>query len=169
MAEVRETGRTYRANAVLKARAYARHSGILAIADDSGLEVQTLGGRPGVLSARYGGEEMPFSDKIDKLLREISTAAESGRRARFVCCIAVAAPDGDVVAYGRGICSGQIAVTPRGDRGFGYDPIFIPEGYAETFGQLHASVKSTISHRARALAQIIPSLRVFIENQLDLR
>jgi len=168
MAEVQESGPTYRANAVLKARVYARHAGILAISDDSGLEVQALGGRPGVLSARYGGGEMAFPDKMDKLLAEILASEESGRRARFVCCIAVADPDGEVVAYGRGTCNGQIALTPRGDIGFGYDPIFIPDGYAETFGELDSGVKSAISHRARALSQIIPSLRHFIENQLDL-
>lgn len=150
--EVEETGSSFEENAVLKAREYARRTGLLSLADDSGLEVDALGGRPGVYSARYGGEGLTYPERIVRLLREMDEAVDAERRARFVCVIAVAAPDGEVVNVSAGKCEGRIAFAPRGANGFGYDPVFEPEGYELTFGELPEEVKQKISHRARALA-----------------
>lgn len=157
--EVAETGDTFCENALLKARGYARQTALIALADDSGLEVACLDGRPGVLSARYGGDAMPFFEKMKKLLNEIAESGDTTRRARFVCSIVVAAPEGEILFRADGICDGRIADQPRGVGGFGYDPIFIPNGFDKTFGELSADVKREISHRGRAFSQIIPFLR----------
>ncbi len=157
--EVDETGSTFAENAALKASEYARMTATFTLADDSGLEVAALGGRPGVLSARYGGEELGFDRKMAMILDELANSGSLDRRARFVCSMAVADPAGNIVHTAEGICSGIIAAAPAGTGGFGYDPIFIPEGHDRTFGQLSAAYKHQISHRARALAEIIPFLR----------
>jgi XTP/dITP diphosphohydrolase len=162
VADVAETGRTFAENARLKASGYAQQTSLLSLADDSGLEVEALGGRPGVLSARYGGEGTSFGEKITLLLGELETTDDPERRARFVCSLAIADPAGKIIFTADGICSGRIAFEPRGTGGFGYDPIFIPDGYDETFGELSSGVKQEISHRARAFRQIIPFLRGFI-------
>lgn len=166
--EVAETGSTFAENARLKAIGYARQSGLTSIADDSGLEIGILGGRPGVLSARYGGDAASFAEKMALVLEEIENIDRHSREARFVSAIAVAAPDGTVLYEGEGVCQGKIALEPAGTAGFGYDPIFIPNGFDMTFGQLDAEVKHQISHRARAFSLIIPFLRDFIANRLDL-
>jgi XTP/dITP diphosphohydrolase len=155
--DVEETGATFEENAVLKAREYAVHSGIWTLADDSGLEVEALGGRPGVHSARYGGENTSFREKIGMLLDELAKAANPSRRARFVSVIAIADGQGRI----RYVAEGTITDGPRGENGFGYDPVFIPEGFAQTFGELSGDVKRQISHRARASAKIIQYLRDF--------
>jgi XTP/dITP diphosphohydrolase len=160
--EVPETGSTFAQNAELKAIGYATQTGLLTVADDSGLEVASLNGRPGVLSARYGGAASSYEDKIQKLLREIEISGSDDRGARFVCSVVVAAPDGQVLFSAEGICPGQIAADPRGSLGFGYDPIFIPYPYDQTFGELSVNIKQKISHRSRAFAHIIPFLRDFI-------
>jgi XTP/dITP diphosphohydrolase len=160
--DVAETGRTFSENARLKASGYALQTGLYSLADDSGLEVEALGGRPGVLSARYGGEGTSFSEKITMLLGELEKTDDAARRARFVCSLAIADPAGEIIFTADGICSGKIAFAPRGTGGFGYDPIFVPDGYDETFGDLSSAVKQEISHRARAFRQIIPFLRGFI-------
>jgi XTP/dITP diphosphohydrolase len=157
--DVEETGTTFAENAYLKAREYALITGHMVIADDSGLEVEVLGNRPGVLSARYGGESSSFKEKIEMLLAEIEAAAGDHRRARFVCSMAVAGAEGNILSTSTGICEGVIAAEPRGSGGFGYDPIFVPNGYDHTFGELSAEVKQEISHRAMAFKQIIPFLR----------
>ncbi|MBV9240408.1 MAG: RdgB/HAM1 family non-canonical purine NTP pyrophosphatase [Acidobacteria bacterium] len=158
--EVEETGRTFAENARLKAAGYARQTGLPALADDSGLEVRALGGRPGVLSARYGGD-VPFSEKIRLLLAEIAESGSQDRSARFVCSIALANADGSIVEISNGICDGRIVDHPRGTCGFGYDPVFMPDGCNETFGELSSAVKGKISHRSRAFSQIMPILGRF--------
>lgn len=160
--EIEETGDTFDKNARLKAIGYAQQTGVMALADDSGLEVAALSGRPGVLSARYGGVDVPFSKKIDLLLGELRQATDEDRRARFVCSIAIADANGEVVFTANGICDGRIAQYPIGTQGFGYDPIFIPDGHKLTFGQLSAQEKHKISHRGRAFLQILPFLRHFL-------
>ena len=159
--EVEETGSTFAENAALKATGYARQTGLLALADDSGLEVPVLDGRPGVFSARYGGDELNFAGKMAKLLAEVESTGSLDRSARFVCSIAIASPAGEILYSGEGVCSGQLAHEPRGSGGFGYDPIFIPDGYQQSFGELDLRVKRSISHRSRAFQQIIPFLRHF--------
>ncbi|MEQ1923031.1 MAG: RdgB/HAM1 family non-canonical purine NTP pyrophosphatase [Pyrinomonadaceae bacterium] len=159
--EVEETGATFIDNAKLKAIGYAQQTGLFALADDSGLEVDALEGRPGVLSARYGGD-VGFDIKMQMLLSEMNNSTNDSRTARFVCSIAIAAPDGKILHTTEGVCSGNIASDPSGNGGFGYDPVFIPDGFKETFGELSGAVKQKISHRARAFEQIMPFLRDFI-------
>ena len=162
--EVIESATSFEENARLKATGYASYTSMAAVADDSGLEIYALGRRPGVLSARYGGDETSFEAKMAMLLDELARTEDRERRARFVCSIAVSDPDGKIVYESRGVCDGTIAAEPRGSGGFGYDPIFVPEGYESTFGELPASVKRQISHRSRAFRSIIPFLRDFIAN-----
>ena len=162
--EVVESGTTFEENARIKAIRYASYTSMTAVADDSGLEIYALGGRPSVLSARYGGAETSFQAKMELLLNELARTEDRERRARFVCSIAVSDPYGKVVCEARGVCDGVIAAEPRGSGGFGYDPIFIPEGYESTFAELHASIKRQISHRSRAFRLIIPFLQDFIAN-----
>jgi len=159
--EVEETGATFEENAKIKATEYSRQAGLPALADDSGLEVMALDRRPGVLSARYGGEELPFSEKIRLLLGELDTAGSDDRSARFLCSIALASAEGEIVATASGMCNGNLASAPRGKGGFGYDPIFVPEGYDLTFAELPSAIKAQISHRGRAFSQIMPILRRF--------
>lgn len=144
-----ETASTYAQNAIAKARFYASATGCCALADDSGLEVKALAGTPGVFSARYAGENASDSDRRVLLLSEL--ASESNRRARFVSVVAVASPKGEVLNVAEGIINGTITFAPRGDGGFGYDPLFVPDGYDQTFAELSAEVKNRISHRAVAL------------------
>ncbi len=150
--EVAETGRTYAANARTKALAFAQASGLIALADDSGLEVGALGGAPGIRSARYAGEEAPNADRIALLLRNLAGVPWEGRGARFVAVIAIAAPDG-LVRHTRGECRGIIAFEPRGSGGFGYDPVFYMPAFGCTMAQLPDEVKNRVSHRARAAAK----------------
>lgn len=159
--DVAETGSTFGENARIKAQGYAVQTGLISLADDSGLEVAALDDRPGVLSARYGGEDTSFDRKIEMLLEELDETGNNDRRARFVCSLAVADPVGNTVFEADGICEGKIASEPRGTGGFGYDPIFVPDGFDNTFGELPSQIKQKISHRARAFGQIIPFLRGF--------
>ena len=160
-AEVVETGRTFADNARLKASEYAIKTNLFALADDSGLEVAGLGGRPGILSARYGGEETPFPEKMDILLAELRESGTVDRAARFVCSIAISDPNGNILFLAEGVCAGRLAANPQGSGGFGYDPLFIPDGFDQTFGELSNDIKQKISHRFRAFQQIIPFLRHF--------
>lgn len=148
--EVAETGTTFSENAVLKAKAYAEQTRIWALADDSGLEVEALGGAPGIFSARYGGETASDAERVELLLSQLSNSGANQRRARFVCVIAIADPLARIHNISRGECTGVIAHAPRGRNGFGYDPVFVPDGYEQTFGELTTEIKETISHRARA-------------------
>jgi XTP/dITP diphosphohydrolase len=154
-----ETGETFVENASLKATGYARQARVLTLADDSGLAVDALGGAPGVLSARYAGERASDAERTAKLLSELAAVAKEERSARFVAAIAIADEFGRIIHVCAGVCDGRIAEKPKGSRGFGYDPIFIPNGFEETFGELPASIKNQISHRARALAQARNFLR----------
>ena len=149
-----ENAETYAENAIAKAQFYARATGMLALADDSGLEVEALGGAPGVLSARYAGADASDADRRQLLLSELSKTGNENRRARFVCAIAIANSTGEVLNVSEGICEGTITFAPRGDSGFGYDPLFIPDGYDKTFAELSDDVKNQISHRARALIEL---------------
>lgn len=172
---VEETGETYEDNAVLKALAYSEQTGLYALADDSGLEVKALNGRPGVRSARFGGENASDSDRTQRLLQEL-VAYEAGERgARFVCYMAFAAtpkpcdfPSAktQVLNISEGICEGTIAREPRGAGGFGYDPVFIPTGHEATFGELSPEIKSVLSHRAKAVSAMRLFLTQFLR-QLD--
>jgi XTP/dITP diphosphohydrolase len=159
--EPEETGSTFAENAALKAAYYALHCGTAAIADDSGLVIDALDGRPGVLSARYGGDALSFDERMTMILDELADSADRSRRARFVCSLALADKNGQTLAVADGICEGRIAAYMTGDGGFGYDPIFIPDGFDATFGQLSREDKNNISHRRRAILQIIPFLRDF--------
>jgi XTP/dITP diphosphohydrolase len=148
---IAETGITFIENASLKAAGYARQTNVLTLADDSGLEVDALHGAPGVLSARYLNESASYPDRIQTLLTELAGTGSANRSARFVCAIAISNPDGCLVHVSVGTCEGQLAISPHGSGGFGYDPLFIPNGYEKTFAELRAEVKNQISHRARAL------------------
>ncbi len=157
--DVAETEDTFRGNAVLKATAYAQQTGLLTLADDSGLEVDALDGRPGVLSARYGGPGLSAVDRYQRLLGELRDVPAERRTARFHCVTALAAPDGALLATADGVCEGVIALGPSGDGGFGYDPVFFLPQYGQTMAQLDAGEKNRISHRGRAAAAIAPDLR----------
>jgi XTP/dITP diphosphohydrolase len=165
--EPAETGQTFAENAGLKANSYALQTGFWALSDDSGLEVAALGGAPGVFSARYGGENATDAERISKLLDEMSAAKDESRRARFVCAIAISDKKGDIKFLSEGICEGKIAFKPSGTNGFGYDPIFIPDGFEQTFGELSSTIKHQISHRARANQKIMRFLHDFTAHELD--
>lgn len=150
--EVVEDEDTFEANAVKKTRAIAKYTGMAAIADDSGLEVDALGGAPGVLSARYAGENADDGANNEKLLMEMKDIPDVQRTAKFVCCIAFAFKR-DVRTF-FGCVSGRIGTKPRGERGFGYDPLFYPEGYDRTFAEMSDEEKNAISHRGRALKEL---------------
>ena len=143
-----EDGETFAANAIKKAEAVSARFGCAALADDSGLCVDALDGRPGVYSARFAGEDASDTDNNQKLLAALKGKEE--RTARFVCVMALAIPGRETLTV-EGVCEGRIAEEFSGEGGFGYDPLFVPEGYDETFAQLGSDTKNTISHRAKAL------------------
>lgn len=148
--KVRETGKTFEANARLKALAIAKFTGRLTIADDSGLMVDALGGRPGVRSARFAGEDATYKENNLKLLKLLKAVPAQKRKARFVSVVALADPGG-IVATARGECKGRITLEPKGKNGFGYDPVFFSPKFKKTFAQLNPSQKNSVSHRGRAL------------------
>lgn len=149
--DVEETGTTFEENALLKAKTICELTGMPAIADDSGLVVDALGGQPGVYSARYAGSNATDADKIQKLLTELMKTGTSDRSAHFECVICCYFPNGEtIMAHGR--CDGTIGYAPRGINGFGYDPIFFVEGN-KTFAELSDNQKDVISHRGRALKE----------------
>lgn len=152
--DVEETGTTFAENALLKAESAARLSGAMAIADDSGLVVDALGGEPGVYSARYAGEEKNDAANNQKLLEKMKEVPEADRTARYACVLAVAFPDGREPIFAEGYCEGHIAHKEAGTNGFGYDSLFIPEGYTVTMAELDPAEKNQISHRAAALLQL---------------
>ena len=149
LAEPEETGDSFTANALLKARAAAEASGLPALADDSGLTVPALGGAPGIMSARWAGPNRDFNAAMARLAREL--AGHSDRRAAFVSVLALAWPDGEARCF-EGRVKGTLVFPPRGSRGFGYDPVFIPDGHSETFGEMDPTLKNAMSHRAVAFA-----------------
>lgn len=147
-----EYGDSYAENASIKAESYANQTGLWTLADDSGLEVTSLNGQPGLRSARFGGEGLSDADRTNLLLSKLLDVDGDERSARFVSVVAFARPTGEVVNVAHGICQGKIAKAPAGNEGFGYDPIFIPAGYEMTFAELPLSLKNTLSHRGKALA-----------------
>ena len=156
--EVAENGKTFEANAKKKAKVYARHTGLLTLADDSGLMVKALNGRPGVYSARFAGPGCTYRDNNEKLLRLLRKTPLSKRAAHFVCVVALCDKKG-LVKVVRGECAGRIAFEASGKNGFGYDPVFIPRGFKKTFAELAPGVKNRVSHRGRALARAKAAIR----------
>ena len=155
--DVEETGRTFEDNAILKAETYRELSGMLTLADDSGLEVDALGGEPGVHSARYAGPDATDSDRIRLLLRNLAPVSERSWTARFRCVIAISAPHRQMQLYS-GVCCGRIVREPRGDNGFGYDPVFLFPDIGLTMAQLTTEQKNIISHRAAAVREVVAVL-----------
>ncbi len=153
--EPEETGADFVENAVLKAVAAAEASGLPALSDDSGLEVAALGGDPGIYSARWAGPERDFRIAMERVEREL--AGRQDRRAAFVCVLCLAWPDGEVMSF-EGRCHGELVWPPRGEQGFGYDPIFRPEGHDITFGEMAPAEKHRIDHRSRAFAKLVPAV-----------
>jgi XTP/dITP diphosphohydrolase len=152
--EIEETGDTFGANACLKASEVAKATGEWAIADDSGLQVDALGGAPGLYSARYGKSD---AERIERLLGELSNQSERG--AQFVCVVAIARPDGAIALQAEGICRGEILQAPRGTGGFGYDPIFYLPEQGLTFAEMTPEMKRRFSHRGKAFEVLLPQLR----------
>lgn len=161
ISEVPEVGATYEENATLKAIGYSSQTGITALADDSGLEVDALQGGPGVLSARFGGNNLSDPERTQALLASLRDVDSPRRTARFVCCMVLYGPlpspdqalsERQVLAVTQGVCNGSLAMNPKGTGGFGFDPIFIPDGYNVPFASLNPAIKRKISHRARAAA-----------------
>ena len=148
--EIEENGKTFEHNALIKARTVAKLTNMITIADDSGLEVDAIGKKPGIYSSRYAGENATDEENREKLLKALKNTAASHRTGRFVCCIAVVFPDGKEFVV-RGTCEGTIAFEEKGKNGFGYDSLFIVDKYNKTFAELPSTVKNAISHRARAL------------------
>ena len=155
--EPEETEATFLGNAELKARAAAQASGLPALADDSGREVFALGGAPGVYSARWAGEERDFKAAMARVQRELEAKGGADRSARFVCALALAQPGGRVESF-EGEARGAIVWPPRGGNGFGYDPIFVPDGHAHTFGEMTAAEKLPLTHRAHAFEKLRAAL-----------
>ena len=154
--EPEETADSFIGNALLKARAAAAAADLPALADDSGLAVHALGGDPGIHSARWAGPERDFAAAMDKVNRALGDAAD--RRAAFICALALARPDGAEAVFD-GTVAGRLVWPPRGERGFGYDPIFVPDGHETTFGEMAPAAKHAISHRARAFAALLAAWR----------
>ncbi|MGA2064121.1 MAG: non-canonical purine NTP pyrophosphatase [Thermoguttaceae bacterium] len=159
-----EDGETFAANSALKAAGQARHLGQWVLADDSGLEVDALGGRPGVLSARYSGPAASDRANNEKLLAELGDLPPERRSARFVCHMSLADPSAAIRGQSNGACSGRILSSPRGTTGFGYDPLFEIVEYHRSFGELSPRVKSYLSHRARAAVRLIPRLLELVDS-----
>jgi XTP/dITP diphosphohydrolase len=163
VSDVEETGATFAENAVLKATAYAHASGLLTLADDSGLEIDALGGEPGVYSARWAGVNTPYSERFRIILERMAQSPPERRTARYRCVIAIAEPD-RLLATAEGVLEGMIATEPQGSGGFGYDPIFSLPAYGKTVAELPAEVKNRISHRALAAAQARQQLLDIVRN-----
>ncbi|MET0960971.1 MAG: XTP/dITP diphosphatase [Psychrobacillus psychrotolerans] len=151
--EIEETGTTFEENALLKATSLANHLQSMVIADDSGLEIDTLDGRPGIYSARYAGEDKSDEANIEKVLKELEGTKESERTARFVCAIAVASPNKEPFTV-RGTCEGFIGTERKGTNGFGYDPIFYVPSEQKMMAELTAEQKGAISHRGNAIKKL---------------
>jgi XTP/dITP diphosphohydrolase len=164
--DVEETATTLEDNARLKAEAYSKASGYLTLADDTGLYVDALDGAPGIYPHRYGGPGLTMADRRIKLLSELDGVPAEARTARFVCVMALANPTNGEVTFVTGTCPGHIAQAETDiGIGFGYDPVFIPEGYIQTFSQLSETEKNRISHRGLAAEQLVPILREMIARE----
>jgi len=165
--EIPESGATFAENALIKAREAARQTGLIAVADDSGLAVDALNGMPGVLSARWSGRsavapdggKLPGADQanLDLVLDQLADTPDERLTASFLCAVALVTPDGREIVR-EGVMPGRLVREPRGGNGFGYDPIFVPDGYSETSAELPSETKDEISHRGRALQALLPEL-----------
>ena len=170
LAQGPETGATFTENAVQKARHAAAASGLVALADDSGLEVDGLGGAPGVWSARYAGEAADDEANRRRLIRELAGVPVERRAARFRCAVAIARPGGgegsepEILALVEGTCEGVVLTEPRGAHGFGYDPLFLLPERGLTLAELLPEEKNRLSHRARAVERALPALRALVED-----
>ncbi len=162
--EIIEDGNTFEENALIKAKTVMEKTGKLALADDSGLEVDILNNQPGIYSARFAGEHATDKENNDKLLKLLKDIPSEKRKARFVCAMAAVFPNGDIVVL-RGECSGVIGFEPKGTSGFGYDPLFIIEEYGKTFAELGEERKNKISHRAIALEKLKEELKTRLEGE----
>lgn len=154
--EPEETESSFIGNALLKARAAAKASGHVALADDSGLAVHALDGAPGIYSARWAGDDKNFLSAMERVERELLAKNTKDYSAKFVCVLALAAPDGEEQIF-EGEVHGTLVFPPRGTRGFGYDPIFVMDGMTETFGEIDPDLKHAISHRAKAFEKLLQS------------
>jgi len=161
MPAVVENGKTFQENAEKKAKTIAKKAGRLAVSDDSGLEVDFLQGKPGVFSARFSGEKATDRENTRRVLKLLESAPWEQRGARFVCVICIADPKGKT-SFATGECKGRISFEMRGTHGFGYDPIFVPEGYTRTMAELGPEIKNQISHRAVAIGRFQALLKDFI-------
>jgi len=161
--EVIEDRDTFEGNAVKKAIAIAHCTNHTAVADDSGLEVEALGGVPGIFSARYAGNNASDAENVEKLLNELRHVPDELRKARFVCCIALAYPEGRHVTF-FGFVEGKIGFFPKGNKGFGYDPIFYPKGFDLTFAEMTPDEKDSISHRNKAIEKLKKYLQITGDN-----
>ena len=157
--EVEEDGVSFSENAIKKAEAFAKASGLLALADDSGIEVDAMGGRPGIYSARYGGPGLNDKDRVQLLLKELSNVPKIDRGCRYVAVIALASPEGHLKAF-EGVCEGQVSLYPQGENGFGYDPIFYIAEKEITMAQATPAVKDQISHRGLATKKALQYFKV---------
>lgn len=151
--EPEETEKTFQGNALLKARAAAKASGAVALADDSGLEVTALGGAPGVYSARWAGPEKDFGLAMETVEKKLAASGSTDRSARFVCVLALVHPDGAELVF-EGEVKGDLVWPPRGDQGFGYDPVFVARGETRTFAEMGMAEKKALSHRAAAFRKL---------------
>jgi len=156
--EVEEEGTTFEENAVKKATSVAEYTRKAALADDSGLEVYELNGAPGILSSRYAGVDANDRKNIEKLLHEMDSITDERRGARFVCCIALAFPDGNIKTF-FGYVEGKIGREPKGSHGFGYDPVFYPAEQNKTFAEMSSDEKDVLSHRGKALRELLSYLK----------
>jgi XTP/dITP diphosphohydrolase len=159
LAEPEETEPTFEGNAILKARAAAQASGLMALADDSGLSVAALDGAPGIYSARWAGESKDFSFAMARVERELKEKGTSDFSAKFVCVLALASSDGETETF-RGEVEGHLIFPPRGSKGFGYDPIFVANGMSETFAEIDPAAKHAMSHRAKAFERFVAALKL---------
>jgi XTP/dITP diphosphohydrolase len=163
--KVEETGDTFLANALLKARAYAAWSGLAAVADDSGLEVDALGGAPGVRSARYAGPGASDQANLDKLLAELAGVPPERRTARFRCVAALHDPATGNEEHAEAAWEGRVLDTPRGSGGFGYDPVFLPDGWDRTSAEVDQPTKDAASHRGKAFRALRPAIEAWVRGQ----
>ena len=149
----KETGKTFEENSIIKAKYFSKKTNLICISDDSGLEIDALNGDPGIYSSRWSGKKNDFNLAIKKVYKEINKNNWKSDKARFVCCLTLLWPDGKIYVS-KGIVNGKISDKKRGTKGFGYDPIFIPEGYDKTFGEMNPELKMSIDHRFKAFIQL---------------
>ena len=161
--EVVEDGKTFLSNALKKARSCCRETGIASLADDSGLEVDAIGGAPGILSSRFSGEKVSYRDNNEKLIRLLNGVPDEKRTARFRCVVVLA--DGEEEHWEEGVCEGIILSECRGDRGFGYDPLFFVPELGKTFSELDRDMKNGISHRGKAFRKMSEFIRCSMNNK----